>query len=75
VRKHADAGQALVVLDYTRPDVVRLEVRDDGRGQPDGAPSGFGLRGLSERVRALGGTLAVEPGDGRGLTLRVDLPG
>ncbi len=75
VRKHADAEQAVVVLDYTRPDVVRLEVRDDGRGQPDGAPDGFGLRGLSERVRALGGTLAVEPGDGRGLTLRVELPG
>lgn len=75
VRKHAGAGQALVVLDYTRPDVVRLEVRDDGLGRLDGVRTGFGLRGLTERVRALGGTLAVEPGDGRGLTLRVELPG
>jgi signal transduction histidine kinase len=75
VRKHAGAEQAVVVLDYTRPDVVRLEVRDDGRGVGDGAGSGFGLRGLSERVRMLGGTVAVEPGDGRGLTLRVELPG
>lgn len=75
VRKHADAGQALVVLDYTRPGVVRLEVRDDGLGRLDGVRAGFGLRGLTERVRALGGTLAVEACDGRGLTLRVEVPG
>ncbi len=75
VRKHADADRAVVVLDYTRPDVVRLEVRDDGRGVDGGAASGFGLRGLSERVRGLGGTVAMEPGDGRGLTLRVEVPG
>jgi signal transduction histidine kinase len=74
VRKHSGAGRARVVLDYTRPDVVSLEVHDDGRQAP-GDNGGFGLRGLGERVRGLGGALALEPGDGRGHTLRVELPG
>jgi signal transduction histidine kinase len=64
-----------VVLDYTRPDVVRLEVHDDGRRPPEDTNGGFGLLGLGERVRALGGALALEPGDGAGHTLRVELPG
>ncbi len=75
VRKHSGAGQARVVLDYTRPDVVRLEVHDDGRRPPGETSGGFGLLGLGERVRALGGALALEPGDGAGHTLRVELPG
>jgi signal transduction histidine kinase len=74
VRKHSGAGRAEVVLDYTRPDVVSLEVHDDGEQAPAHS-GGFGLRGLAERVRGLGGALALEPSDGRGHTLRVELPG
>jgi|tagenome__1003787_1003787.scaffolds.fasta_scaffold20862793_2 signal transduction histidine kinase len=74
VRKHSGAGRAEVVLDYTRPDVVSLEVHDDGERAPAHS-GGFGLRGLAERVRGLGGGLVLEPSDGRGHTLRVELPG
>ena len=79
VRKHSGAAQARVVLDYTRPDVVRLEVHDDGGRALEAAGGGFGLRGLGERVRGLGGGLVLEQADGRadgrGHTLRVELPG
>jgi signal transduction histidine kinase len=75
VRKHSGAARAEVVLDYTRPDVVSLEVHDDGTRAADAAGGGFGLLGLGERVRALGGALALERGSGAGHVLRVELPG
>lgn len=48
-----------------------LEIGDDGRGA-GGHPFGNGLRGLAERVAALGGTL--EAGGEDGFRLRVTLP-
>lgn len=38
---------------------IILSVRDDGRGLPDGFRRGFGLLGLNERVRQLGGSLEI----------------
>ena len=38
---------------------VFLSVRDDGRGLPDNFRCGFGLLGLTERVRQVRGTLAI----------------
>jgi signal transduction histidine kinase len=50
-----------------------VEVRDDGRGGVD--PSrGSGLRGLSDRVSALGGTLEIDSPVGAGTTIRARLP-
>jgi signal transduction histidine kinase len=73
VRKHADATAATVVLDYG-VDLVRLEVRDDGRGLPADRDAGFGLVGLRERVAGLGGRVSVDSAAGRGLTLTVEVP-
>ena len=54
VQRHADAATALVV-----------EIADDGVGGADAA-RGSGLRGLADRVEALGGRLTVvsPPGEG-----------
>lgn len=49
-----------------------VEVVDDGVGGAD--PQGSGLRGLADRVAALGGILAVASEAGRGTTLRAELP-
>lgn len=46
----------------TVPDAARsvfLSIRDDGRGLPDNFRCGFGLLGLTERVRQLHGTLTI----------------
>ncbi|WP_273845261.1 sensor histidine kinase [Rubrobacter calidifluminis] len=51
-----------------------LEVRDDGRGVTGGHPSGCGLSGLSERVRAGGGNLFAGPLPARGFRVRAELP-
>jgi len=77
VRKHAEATHAWLVLDYRDAVTVALEVRDDGRGaEPDaGAALGFGLLGLQERAARLVGRLTIDTAPGRGLTMRVEVPG
>jgi signal transduction histidine kinase len=77
VRKHAGARTARLLLDYGRVDLLRLEVRDDGRG-PLGDPSpgpGFGLVGLRERMASLGGRVSLDSAEGSGMTLTVEVPG
>jgi signal transduction histidine kinase len=76
VLKHAGAAHARVVIDR-RPDVVSVEVVDDGPGAPPGRRSahgdrGNGLRGMEERVSALGGTFSAGCLD-RGFAVRAVL--
>jgi PAS domain S-box-containing protein len=52
---------------------VLVEVADDGVGGADPA-TGSGLRGLTDRVEALGGTLQVTSPEGAGTTLRAEIP-
>ena len=68
------AGATRVDIDVTASD-ERLVVRvaDDGRGGAD-ATRGSGLRGLTDRVQALGGALQVQSPLGAGTRLRADLP-
>ena len=53
--------------------VLVLEVSDDGIGGA-AAGGGSGLRGLADRVEALGGRLTVSSPPGRGTTLRAEIP-
>jgi len=48
-----------------------LEIQDDGRGSSQA--EGNGVRGMRERVEALGGTLRRETGDGTRLTITLPL--
>jgi signal transduction histidine kinase len=52
---------------------VVLEVVDDGVGGA-GEGSGSGVRGLTDRVEALGGTLTLDSPAGGGTRLRADIP-
>src|SRR5207244_2598312 len=59
VRKHAAARQVRVRLCYASS-TVRLTVEDDGRGFDPGKPNGgYGLKGMLDRVRQVGGTVEV----------------
>ena len=72
VARYAAASRALVAVDRDG-DRLLLEVRDDGRGGADPA-AGSGLRGIADRVAALGGRVSLESPPGGGTTLRVELP-
>jgi signal transduction histidine kinase len=72
VARYASASVASVTV---RPSTngVLLEVVDDGRGGADPL-AGSGLRGLIDRVEALGGRLEIQSPSGRGTTVRAWLP-
>jgi signal transduction histidine kinase len=70
--KHAHASVAHVQVDADH-DVLELSVGDDGSGGAN-ATRGSGLIGLTDRVEALGGTIAVTSPAGQGTTLHVTLP-
>jgi len=70
--RHAGARQ--VWLEVARAHGgIELTVRDDGRGQPALRP-GQGLRGMRERLEALGGRLELATATGAGFTVTGWLP-
>jgi PAS domain S-box-containing protein len=72
VAKYAGASTVQVRVAASEETVV-VEVADDGVGGADPA-SGSGLRGLADRVEALGGSLAVASPAGAGTSLRAEIP-
>jgi signal transduction histidine kinase len=72
VARHAGASSAVIELERD-PGALIVEVRDDGVGGAS-ADSGSGLRGLADRVEALGGCLQVWSPQGRGTRLRAEIP-
>jgi PAS domain S-box-containing protein len=70
--KHADAGRIGVSACAAGGELV-VTVTDDGVGDADAA-GGTGLRGLAERVAAVGGTLEVESPPGGGTVVRALIP-
>ena len=76
VLKHAQARSVHVRLSRL-PNEVELTIRDDGRGfdplQLDDAHA-FGLRGLEERGRILGGRLVIQSRPGNGTTVLARFP-
>jgi signal transduction histidine kinase len=72
VGKYAQATAARVVV-ARRDGLAVIEVADNGVGGADDA-DGSGLRGLADRVEALGGRLEVVSPAGRGTVLTAELP-
>jgi signal transduction histidine kinase len=73
VLKHSGAGQAMVVI-AAENSHLNLEVSDDGHGFDAREVGDSGLRGLRDRVEALGGTLGIDSRPD-GTRLRASLPG
>ena len=75
IAKHAEATRVSVKLARLRH-YVSLKITDDGRGirQSDRAkPASFGLRGMVERTRALGGTLTLSHAPGGGTVVAIKI--
>jgi two-component system, NarL family, sensor histidine kinase UhpB len=75
--RHGQPATVAVTLAIDRsgaPARIVLAVADDGRGIDAAETAGFGLRGMDERVRLAGGTLAVASHPGQGLTVTATLP-
>ena len=77
IAKHANATRVAVTLQRL-PHHIALKICDNGGGIAPldrVKPGSFGLRGMSERARALGGTLALSrpPGGGTMVTIQIKL--
>jgi two-component system NarL family sensor kinase len=75
IARHAEAKQVTMEL-ATTPTEVRLSLEDDGQGfDPDNVPPGrYGLIGLNERARLLGGSLRLKSYSGAGTRVEVTVP-
>jgi len=77
VRKHAGTGRATIDIDRG-VDEVHVSVRDRGPGfdVEEARRRGFGLVGMTERVRLAGGTFQIDslPGTGTQVSARLPLP-
>ncbi len=71
ILRHAQASHVAIRVRSADRQVV-LEVTDDGRGSA--GPEGQGIRGMRERMVALGGGLAIETSDAGGTRVRASVP-
>ncbi len=72
--RHARADRISAELAFS-PDEVCLAMRDNGCGfDPAGRYDGFGLLGMRERARRMGGRLSVRSAPGEGTAVAVTVP-
>lgn len=76
ISKHAQCSEVRIELSDAE-DVLTLEIADNGRGiQPTERekPKAFGLKGLQERARSVGGWLDVSSRSGEGTAITLTIP-
>jgi two-component system, NarL family, sensor kinase len=89
IGRHANARYVTLALE-TVPERIRLVIEDDGQGfdadvvgtqahdqrerDPGGGPGRYGLIGLNERAKLLGGTLRLESSPGTGTRIEIQIP-
>lgn len=75
VVRHAGATHAHVNADIN-DGCLHISIVDNGRGSTggSGASVGYGMTGMSERVRLLGGSLTTRSSDGDGFTVEATIP-
>lgn len=74
VVKHASATSVAITLDVGER-WTRLRIDDDGTGfDPSARSGGYGLRGMAERIQALGGEVRIHSRPKQGTTVSVVVP-
>jgi NarL family two-component system sensor histidine kinase YdfH len=83
IARHAQASEAAVLLSLSGADsgaveahTLMLKIQDNGLGfDPEKIPSGhYGLLGIRERIRLIGGQLTLETAPQKGTILTVHIP-
>nr|WP_202424706.1 sensor histidine kinase [Streptomyces sp. HUCO-GS316] len=74
VVRHAGPDPRVRVELYEKEDALHLSVADDGTGPAPGGTPGFGLVGMRERARSVGGTLDAGPREKGGFEVTAVLP-
>lgn len=73
--KHAGHGASATIRLSEADGWVSFSVEDDGAGfDPDRVDRGAGLTNLTDRVAAVGGTLRIDAGPGRGTCITGEIP-
>lgn len=76
ITRHAKASYVRVDLRLTEDGVLAMTVADNGQGMRPGTrdkPQSFGLVGIEERIRILGGNFAIHSSPGLGTTIAVSV--
>jgi NarL family two-component system sensor histidine kinase YdfH len=75
IARHAQASEAAVTLSANE-NLLVVEIRDNGIGfDPNNIPSGhYGLLGIRERIRLIGGQLTLNSAPGKGTILSIHVP-
>jgi signal transduction histidine kinase len=80
IKRHAHARNASVVLQFGETG-LSLEVKDDGVGfeppdrlAPYAGMGKLGMIGMEQRIKSLGGTIAIDSRIGAGTTLKATIP-
>jgi two-component system sensor histidine kinase UhpB len=71
--RHAGAELITVTIDREGEE-IRVEIADDGRGMREPLRPGYGLLGIGERVRAMGGRLSISNEPGKGFAVVALMP-
>jgi signal transduction histidine kinase len=71
--KHAQASKLNVTLDYVDEGMLRLIIQDNGIGT-EKIHGGYGMIGMKERVKQLGGSLTYYAKLGEGFKIEVQVP-
>lgn len=73
ILKHARASTVQVEVRLGESDIL-VTVADDGIGTDSHTDSGFGLKGMVERIRLLGGNLHTHSAPGKGFSVEARVP-
>lgn len=72
--KHSKASEVHIVLDFTNPEMINLNILDNGVGS-DNFEGGFGLIGMRERVKLIQGEIKFRSIKGEGFEIQIIVPG
>lgn len=75
VGKHSQATKVWVKMDFTHPERIQLEIKDNGQGFDNSLVHwGMGIENMAERIKEMGGSLKLTSTPGKGTEVKAILP-